>query len=99
MILAEPFRQQHLDRLPQHLVALIPEHLLCLAVGNRNLALLVDNDHRVGGRLEQHSEVSLRNICLAYFANRACHYEAVGRLDRIQRNFDPEHRAILMLPV
>ena len=39
------FRDQHFDLLTQHLVAIVPEHLLGLLVNQGDLALIINDDH------------------------------------------------------
>src|SRR6185295_11971443 len=50
---AKPLRNQDLDRLPDQLLARIAEDPLGLAVDADDLAVGTDDDHRVGGCLQQ----------------------------------------------
>ena len=95
VLLAKPLRQKHLDGLAEHLFPGIAEHGLCLAVDDRDLAVVVNDDHRVGRRLQNGPEIGLRVVDTGDFANRARDDEAVVRLDRVERDFNRYLAAIL----
>src|SRR5689334_10065841 len=56
---AEPLGQQHLDRLADELLPVPAEERLGLAVDEHDAPVPVDDDHAVGGRLEQVPELFL----------------------------------------
>ena len=59
MLAADPLRQQLFNWPPQQLVPLVAEHTLCLAVDDGDLAILVDDDHRIRRRFQQRPEIGL----------------------------------------
>lgn len=58
-------RYQQIDRLSQELVSRIAEHLLRTAVDEDDPAVLVDHQHRVGGRLDGEPKPRLHGVVVA----------------------------------
>ncbi len=94
VLLPQPLRQQHLDGLAEHLLPGIAEHALGLAVDDRDLAMVVNDNHRVGRRLQDRPEIGLRVVDAGDFSDRARNDEAVVRLDRVERDFHGNLAAI-----
>ena len=64
MRVANTVRQQHLDFVADQLFTVVAEHLLCLAVDDRNLTVVVHDNHSVGGRFDQDAKIRLRFLGL-----------------------------------
>ena len=90
------------DLLPDELVAAVAELLLGLEVEQDDLAGLVDDDHRVGRRLEQAAVAALhlcevRSAALAHadVADGRGDEDALGALERAEHDLDRELGAVL----
>jgi ribonuclease HIII len=56
MLLSKAVRDKHFEALVEKLIALIPEQLLRLRIYEYNLALRIDDNHRIGRSIEEISE-------------------------------------------
>ena len=74
-------RDQHLDRAADHLVTRVAEQRLDLTVDERDRAVLADDDHRVGGGLEQRPELEICRMLAAQVIDRAPRLRALGEVE------------------
>jgi hypothetical protein len=67
--LADPFRQENFDRLPDQLVLPVPEHRSELAVDLPYDAIEIRGHKRIGYKIERNRSVGHSRLCAAAAAN------------------------------
>ncbi len=85
---------QHLDAMSQQFRASVAEELLGLSVDQRDLALVVDDDHGVGRGFEQRAEFFFSLFSHGYVSYGARDEDTVGSLDRAKTDLEREFRTI-----
>ena len=68
--------------MPQQFGAAVAKHVLRLAIGDGDAGALVDDDHRVRGRLEHRAEIGFRLVARVHLPNRAGDQQAEPRQQR-----------------
>ncbi len=95
VMLTDSFGQKHLDFVTQQFGTAVAEHVLRLPIDDGYAATLVDDDHRVRGRLEHRTEIGFRLVGGVHLPDRAGHQQAGVGLHRRQRNLGAKTAAVL----
>ncbi len=88
------FRDQHLDTLAQQLGAGVAEELFGLRVYQRDLALIVHNNHGVGRSFQQRAEFFFGLFAHCDIPYCARDQDTVGSLDRAKTDLERKFRTI-----
>ena len=92
---AEPFGDEDLDGLPEEFVPVVAEHPLGLGVDQLDPAVRPDDDHGVGGRLQQRPEPLLDPAALGHLPEGGQDEQALGRLDEDQIHVESNLASVL----
>src|SRR5205807_1255917 len=95
VLFAKPFRHEDLHPLADQLVAAVTENLFGLGIDQEDPALLVHDDHRVGGRLEEAAEFLLGLLAFGDVADGAGHQGAFLCLEGAEADLHGKLAAIL----
>ncbi len=96
----EPGRDDVRDPLPDEILTVVPELLLCLQVQQHDLARYVDDDHRVGRRLEEPAVLRTDLVARAQIVTELGEPAdlSIGSIQRRERHARQEPRAVLAHP-
>src|SRR5580698_2732696 len=89
------FWNQHLDRVSHQFAAGVAEDLLRLRVYQRDLAVLVDNDHRVGSGFQQRAKLVFSLFSHSDIPYGAGYQQALGGLDGAETDLERKFASIL----